>query len=235
MLVRDVSSEPVAGVEARFVAPSSGPSGTFQNGASSVTVPTDAAGVATAPPFTANGRAGTYEVVASAPEVSGEVLYALTNDPGPAASVTATAGTPQTARVGSDFPTRLEVRVTDAHGNGVGAASVEFAAPEVAAMLETVEAVVGFELTNAPEHAVVLTATAGTPQSARTKTDFAGSLVASARDASDAPLAGVPVTFTAPATGPSGTFAGGASSATVITGADGGATAPRLTANNDAG
>jgi adhesin/invasin len=48
------------------------------------------------------------------------------------------------------------------------------------------------------------------------------------------PVAGVKVSFTAPASGPGGSFAGKAT-ATVITDANGVATAPGFTADNQAG
>jgi hypothetical protein len=48
-------------------------------------------------------------------------------------------------------------------------------------------------------------------------------------------VAGVPVSFNVPTSGPSGTFAGGSTSAAVLTNAFGRAYAPRLTANNVSG
>jgi hypothetical protein len=63
------------GVTVTFTAPSSGASGTFAGGVS--TTLTDENGVATAPPFTANGTAGTYMVVASIPGAT--TNFTLTN------------------------------------------------------------------------------------------------------------------------------------------------------------
>jgi hypothetical protein len=54
-------------------------------------------------------------------------------------------------------------------------------------------------------------------------------------DAASNPVSGVPVTLTAPSTGPGGTFSGGALSITVNTDATGTATAPAFTANSIAG
>jgi hypothetical protein len=82
---------PVAGAVITFTAPSftvnsmsmdSAPSGTFPTNASSVTALTDVNGVATAPLFTANGLAGTYNVTATVVVKQGTSLsatFALTN------------------------------------------------------------------------------------------------------------------------------------------------------------
>ncbi|MDL5055423.1 hypothetical protein QQ056_17985 [Oscillatoria laete-virens NRMC-F 0139] len=54
-------------------------------------------------------------------------------------------------------------------------------------------------------------------------------------DAEGSPVAGVPVYYTAPSSGPSGTFAGGGNTAQVTSGPDGTATAPTFTGNTAAG
>ncbi len=77
-----------------------------------------------------------------------------------------------------------------------------------------------------------ITATAGTPQSATVGTVFATALQATVRDASNNPVSGATVTFTAPGSGASGTFNG---SSTVTTNSSGVATAPTFTANSVAG
>jgi hypothetical protein len=80
-LVANVStgSTPNSGVSVTFTAPSSGAGGNFGSGATTATVTTDANGNATSPAFTANGTAGTYNVVATAQGVSGSATFALTN------------------------------------------------------------------------------------------------------------------------------------------------------------
>ncbi len=75
----------------------------------------------------------------------------------------------------------------------------------------------------------------GTPQTARAGSAFAQPLKAVVQDAFGNPVPGVSVTFTAPASGPGGTFPGGALSAAVTTDAGGVATAPTFTANGQAG
>jgi hypothetical protein len=85
---------------------------------------------------------------------------------------------------------------------------------------------------NTPES---VSATAGTPQSALVKTNFAA-LNATVTDASGHPVAGVTVTFTAPPGVACGTFAGsGTTSETDITNAGGVATSSAFTANLLAG
>jgi hypothetical protein len=78
-----------------------------------------------------------------------------------------------------------------------------------------------------------IAATGGTPQSATVSTAFAAPLVVTVTDATDAPVSGVTVTFAAPGTGASGTFAGGVNTAT--TGANGEAMSVIFTANATAG
>ena len=72
----------------------------------------------------------------------------------------------------------------------------------------------------------------GSGQAAEVNTAFAAPLVAEIADAAGNPVAGVSVTFTAPASGPSLVFAGsGTASETVLTDASGFATSSTMTAN----
>jgi hypothetical protein len=91
-----------------------------------------------------------------------------------------------------------------------------------------------FSLTNTVGTPASITATSGTPQSATINTGFAP-LVATVTDRGGNAVSGVVVTFTAPATGASGTFAGGGNTATASTVANGTATSPVFTANGTAG
>ncbi len=63
--VTDSGSAPIEGIGVTFTAPSTGASGTFQNGTNTTSVATNASGIATATVFTANGIDGAYNVVAS--------------------------------------------------------------------------------------------------------------------------------------------------------------------------
>jgi glycosyl hydrolase family 114/Kelch motif protein len=78
-----------------------------------------------------------------------------------------------------------------------------------------------------------ISATGGTPQSAAVNTTFASPLVATVRDSGGNPVNGVTVTFAAPGSGASGTFAGGVT--TAITNASGKATSATFTANATVG
>ena len=91
-----------------------------------------------------------------------------------------------------------------------------------------------FALTNSPIPPASIAAFSGTPQSTVVGTPFAASLQAKVLDASSNPLAGVTVTFTAPASGASATM-GGNTTTTAVTNASGIATTPVPVANGTAG
>jgi hypothetical protein len=74
--VTDAGGNPLSGISVTFAAPSTGPSGSFAGNAT-VTVTTDAQGVAAAPPFTANAVTGSYLVTATAGSLS--CVFTLTN------------------------------------------------------------------------------------------------------------------------------------------------------------
>jgi YVTN family beta-propeller protein len=78
-----------------------------------------------------------------------------------------------------------------------------------------------------------IAATGGTPQSATINTAFAAPLAATVTDVAGAPAPGIVVTFTAPATGPGGTFAGSVITAT--TNSQGVATSTVFSANATVG
>jgi hypothetical protein len=90
-----------------------------------------------------------------------------------------------------------------------------------------------FSLTNTNGAPAAITATGGSGQSAQINTAFANPLVATVKDAGGNPVGGVTVTFTAPGSGPSGSFANGAN--TAVTNASGVATSATFTANGTAG
>jgi len=80
-----------------------------------------------------------------------------------------------------------------------------------------------------------ITATAGNNQHATVATAFGTLLQAVFDDSSGNPVPGIAATFTAPSSGPSGTFPSGALSAVAVSNAQGVATAPSFTANTIAG
>ncbi len=115
-----------AGVAVDFIAPSQGASGSFSSsGSSGASVGTNAAGVATAPTFTANDTPGGFVVVARS--AYGTVGFYLVNTAtGVPASISASGSTSQDAATNTRFGQPLQVRVLDADGNAVQGAAVTF-------------------------------------------------------------------------------------------------------------
>src|SRR5439155_556949 len=83
----------------------------------------------TAAVFTANTTAGVYTVTASVSGVASPANFSLTNLAGSAASISATAGTPQSASINTAFATQLQATVKDSFGNVVSGVTVTFTAP----------------------------------------------------------------------------------------------------------
>jgi len=81
----------------------------------------------------------------------------------------------------------------------------------------------------------LINTTAGSPQSANTNSPFTIPLQATVTDANGKSVSGVSVTFTAPASGSSGTFVSGGNVTTATTNSQGVATAANFTANGNAG
>jgi len=108
-------------------------------------------------------------------------------------------------------------------------------ADTVTATVAGVIASVNFDLMNTAGPAASITATSGSLQDATISTAFAAPLVATVLDANQNPVTGASVTFTAPASGASGTFANGTATETDTTNASGVATSSTFTANATAG
>jgi len=119
--VTDTRGNGIGGVILNFSAPFSGASANL----SSATATTNASGIATVNAI-ANSVAGSYTVTATTGSFS--ATFALTNNAGPAVSMTATAGTPQMVAV-TTVATALQATVMDSFGNGVPGVQVTFAAP----------------------------------------------------------------------------------------------------------
>jgi hypothetical protein len=241
--VHDASAKPVSGLLVTFNSPTTGASGSFACGNTAIT---NANGVATSQVFKANTVAGKYTVTAKANALTTSPGFAMTNNPGPPASIAATAGTPQSATVNTAFTTNLAATVKDTYGNPVPGKTVTFNAPTggasgtfaggvntaktnalgvatavaftanstagsyaVTADIGTLSSDPDFALTNLAGPPASITATGGTPQTAAVNTAFANPLEATVVDASGNAVPRVVVTFTAPTSGASGTFAGG--------------------------
>jgi uncharacterized protein len=210
-------------------------------------------------------------VVASAPGFT-SANFPLTNT-GTPASITATAGTPQSATVGTAYSVKMSAVVNDASNNPVAGVTVTFTAPSTGATgtfangthvktavtaangvavasvftantkaaSYTVTATVSslppanFSLTNTAGAPASIAATAGTPQSTPAGTAFPVKMAAMVKDAFNNPVPNLTVTFTAPSSGATGTFANGTHVKTAVTAANGVATASVFTANNTKG
>lgn len=127
VVVRDSASQPVPNISVTFSAPSGGASALL----SATTVTTDATGAASIT-ATAGSIAGSYAVTAAVTGVT-SASFALTNTAGVATSLVGSAGTAQTATVGTAFETDLQITVTDALGNPVVGTTITFTAPATAA------------------------------------------------------------------------------------------------------
>jgi hypothetical protein len=121
--VTDVGGNPVSGVTVSFSPPGSGASATLP--ASAVT---NGSGVASVT-ATANATAGSYSVSATVVGVVTPATFSLTNTAGVPASISASAGTPQSTTVNTAFGNPLQATVTDSGGNPVIGATVNFTAP----------------------------------------------------------------------------------------------------------
>jgi Bacterial Ig-like domain (group 1)/Viral BACON domain len=125
--VQDASGNPVSGLLLTFSPPTTGASGTFACGNTAVT---NSEGIATSQVFKANTVAGKYSVKATGAGLTSNPSFAMTNKAGPAASITASGGTPQTATVNTAFATNLAATVEDMYGNPVSGGTVTFTAPD---------------------------------------------------------------------------------------------------------
>jgi clostripain len=262
--VTDAAGKPASGVQVMFSAPTSGPSGLF-GGQSTTMVATDAQGHAAAT-ITANSMAGSYEVVASAANVTGSAVFVLTNVlPGATQLVFAQQPTDTPAGQAITPPVKVQVRdsarnpdpvsgipITLSLSSGTGALSgtvvqmtdstgtatfsdLRINQPGTKRLRATSDQQTPadsnpFQITAGT--AASITVFSGAPQSTKVSQPFPSPLQAILKDGGGNPVSGVSVTFAAPTSGPSGTFAG---LATVTTDSNGIATAPDLTANSQAG
>jgi filamentous hemagglutinin family protein len=261
--VEDQFGNVVPNATVNFAAPTIGASGNF-SGSTLASVTTDAAGLATAPIFTANTIAGSYAVGATAGAATNS--FSLINNPDVPNSLVLLGGDGQSTTVNTAFAADLAVRVEDQYGNVIPNATVNFTAPGTGASgtaatssvttdaagqasttftantiagTYTVSAAAGtasngFNLTNAPDAPSSLTITAGNGQSTTVATNFATNLQVRVQDQFGNIVPNATVNFAAPGSGSSGDF-GGIATASVTTDGSGLATAPIFTANTVAG
>ena len=130
--VKDAANNPVSGVNVTFTAPASGASGTFSNSTNTITVTTNASGVASVA-FTANSTAGGFYAVAAAATGLTTVNFSLTNAAGTANHFAVTA--PSSATTGISF--NFTVTALDQYNNTAAGytGTVHFTSTDVSATL----------------------------------------------------------------------------------------------------
>jgi Big-like domain-containing protein/galactose oxidase-like protein len=134
--------------------------------------------------------------------------------------------------------TATTTAVTDSNGIATASAFVanRFAGVySVTASVPGVTTTASFRLTNAPGAPASIVATGGGGQAATVSTRFATALQAAVQAATGHLIPNVTVTFTAPASGASGTFANGTATTTAVTDSNGMAAASAFTANSTPG
>jgi protocatechuate 3,4-dioxygenase beta subunit len=136
--VRDGSGTPLQGATVTFTLGASGGGGsgsasasgaTFVGGSAQATETTNAAGIATSPHLEANTTAGSFTATATTAGTSNGASFLLHNLPGEPATITAGVAATESTGVGTRFPVRLAVTVSDKDSNPVAGMSVKFTAP----------------------------------------------------------------------------------------------------------
>jgi hypothetical protein len=127
--VKDANSVAIPNSSVIFTANagSNGQSGIFSNSTGTLTVATNASGVANAGTFTADLKVGSYTVTAVAGSAS--ATFNLTNTSGAPTTITLTSGSGQSAAIHTAFASPLIATVTDAGGNPLSGVTVVFSAP----------------------------------------------------------------------------------------------------------
>jgi hypothetical protein len=125
VVVFDGSLRPVPDATVDFVAPTSGPSGTFANGTNTYTTTTSTTGLATAGTFTSNGLTGQYTVTATATKRNGHASAPVVLSNGRAKTTTTLSADPSTSSVYGQQIT-LMASVRPQTGTLIPAAAVTF-------------------------------------------------------------------------------------------------------------
>jgi hypothetical protein len=195
-----------------------------------------------------------------------------TTTPPPVESIAATAGTPQSTTISTQFVTALQATVTTG-SSGTSGVTVTFTAPSsgasgtfangtttdtettgsngvatsaaftanatagsysVTATASGASGTANFSLTNNATSGPTISATGGTPQTTTVNAPFGANLQATVLTGTTG-TSGVTVTFTAPSSGASGTFANGTTTDIETTVSSGIATSTAFTANGSPG
>ena len=168
------------------------------------------------------------------------LVATVTNNGGPVDGLVVTFTAPATgpSATFSDTASITAIATTDVNGLATSpsiTANGKAGTYAITATISGVPASATFILTNTTGAPAAIRATSGTPQATPINTAFASPLVATVVDSGQNPVSGALVTFTAPATGASGTFANGTATETDLTNADGIATSTTFNANGTSG
>jgi adhesin/invasin len=135
--VRDGSGKLLQGASVTFALGATGggtgststPGASFVGGSSQATEVTNAAGIATSPRLLANTTAGTFAATATTTGTTTAASFPLRNLPAKPTTITAGVAATESTPVGTRFPVRLAVTVSDKYGNPVAGVTVSFSAP----------------------------------------------------------------------------------------------------------
>jgi protocatechuate 3,4-dioxygenase beta subunit len=129
--VVDAAGRPIEGASVSFtIDPAAGGAGAaFVGGGTQATALTDENGLASSPRLVANATAGRFGAAAATAGVIEPLVFDLRNLAGRPVTVTAGAAGGESTTVGTRFPIRLAVTVTDAAKNPVAGVPVTFSAP----------------------------------------------------------------------------------------------------------
>ena len=127
--VTDTYSNPISGVQVTFNAPGDGAFALF-SGPTTVTSNSD--GFVTSPSLVANTVSGSYNVIASAQNLT-SAQFLLTNKSGQASTIAKQSGNNQATTVNTSFANPISVEVSDSFGNPVSGVNVVFSGPTTGA------------------------------------------------------------------------------------------------------
>ncbi len=133
--VRSASGSPIVGTTVTFTlgsttgATGAGAGASFLARGAQATATTGASGIATSPPLTANGVAGTFKATATLSGTTDVVQFTLRNRAGSPTTITTGVAARESATVDDRFAIPLAVTVTDAEHNPAPGVEVTFTAP----------------------------------------------------------------------------------------------------------
>jgi len=195
----------------------------------------------TGPPAAITATSGTPQnVVVNKPFAAPLVVMVADSGQNPVSGATVVFTAPATGASGifADSTTNTTMATTDAKGiatSAVFTANGTSGANTVMATVAGVQTAAAFSLVNMAGSPATITATGGATQSTPINTAFSMPLVATVLDSGSNPASGVAVTFTAPASGASGTFTNGTATETDTTDANGMATSTAFSADGTTG